>query len=131
MNPARRLGSLVKRAALWAGAAALVLSIIITALGFLAAATFLELTRHTPPEIAAALTGAALLALALLVALIARATLKRLRAKQPPLLAEFGGAFGLATNLLIAIIRRDPKKALIVSLISGALAEYILSDRRK
>jgi len=131
MNLARRFGAMARSAALWAGLATMVLCIILAGLGLLVSAFFMLLARHLGDAPAAAITGGALLVLAVIVGLLGKAILARLRRKQPSLLAEFGGTLGLAIRVFGLVVRRDPKKALIISLVAGALAEYIMSEKKK
>ena len=89
------------------------------------------MARHTDAATAAAITGGVMLVLAIGTGVIGGAYLKRQRDKQPSLLSEFGGLAGLAGQLIGSLVRRDPKKAVIISMILGALAEYVTSDRKK
>ncbi len=131
MTLSRRAGILVKSAALWAGVAIAVLCICLAALGFLIAGFFIFIARHTDAAAAAAITGGVMLGLAVVVGLAGGFVLRRMRQKQPSLISEFGGTVGLAGRLVGMIVRRDPKKALIVSLIAGALAEYVMSEKKE
>jgi hypothetical protein len=57
--------------------------------------------------------------------------LKKTKKQRPSLLSEFGSTVGLATRLIGMLVRRDPKKAIILAAVSGAIAEYVMSDTRK
>lgn len=131
MSLPRRAGYLVKSAALWVGVAVAALCIALAGLGFLIAGFFIFIARHTDAASAAAITGGVMLVLAIGTGVIGGAYLKHQREKQPSLLAEFGGLAGLVGQLVGSLVRRDPKKAVIISMILGALAEYVTSERKK
>jgi hypothetical protein len=82
-------------------------------------------------ERAALATGGALLVAAVLVAAIGAAVLRRMKKQQPGWLSDFGGVVGLGVRLAGMLVRRDPKKALMVAALSGALVELILSDSKR
>jgi hypothetical protein len=126
-----RASAAVKHAALSAGLGLAVLAICLAALGFFTAAFYITVATHVPPAAAAASTGGALIVLALLIAAIGAALLKRAKRRQPSLLSEFGGTLGLSIRLITMLVRKDPKKAVILAAVSGALAEYVLSERRE
>lgn len=77
------------------------------------------------------MTGGAIIALAILIGLIGAAILRKLKKPQPSMLAEFGSTVGLVTKLAGILVRRDPKKAVILAAVSGAIIEYVMGDRRK
>jgi nitrate/nitrite transporter NarK len=131
MNLSRRANHLIKNAALWACTAIAALCIALAGLAFLVTGAFICLSRHTGEASAAAITGAALLILALIIGLAGGYTLKRIRRRQPSLLSEFGGTLGMAGQLAGFLIRKDPRKAMILSVVAGALAEYITSERKR
>ena len=85
----------------------------------------------TTVEPAAAITGGALLVLALIIGLAGALMVRRNRRRLPSLLSEFGGTLALTSRLAMFMVRRDPKKAMIISLVAGALAEYIMSERKR
>ncbi len=122
---------MVKTAALSASMAVAVLCIALAGLGFLVTGLFIWVARHTDYASASAITGGVLLLLAVAIGLIGGVVLRRIRAKQPSMLSEFGGTIGLAGRLMGILVRRDPKKAIIISIIAGALAEYIASDGKQ
>jgi hypothetical protein len=126
-----RANAAVKHAALSAGLGLAVLAICLAALGFFTAAFYITIATHVPAATAALVTGGALIALALMVAAIGAALLKRAKQRQPSLLSEFGGTLGLSMRLITMLVRKDPKKAVILAAVSGALAEYLLSDHRE
>jgi hypothetical protein len=131
MNPLRRLSTLGRNAALWVALMVVVLAMLLAALGFLVAAFEIWLAQQTNPAEAAAITGAGLLVIAVLLGVIGNAVLKRSRARQQTMLAAMGGSLGLAARVIGIAVRNDPKKALILSIIAGAVAEYVASDRKK
>ena len=119
-----RAERLLKHAVLWAWLAVVALFLVMAGLGFLAAALFIWMTTHLGAAAAAAITGAALLGLALLTTLIGGLVFRRLRRRAPHL---FGNAFSLISTLASLgglLVRRDPKRAVLMALVAGALAEY-------
>jgi hypothetical protein len=131
MSIAGRTNAAIKQAAFSAGLGIAVLAISLAGLGFLTASLYVLMTRFFPPAGAAAITGAGLIILAMLIGAIGAGLLKRAKKRQPSLLSEFGGTLGLTTRLITMLVRRDPKKAIILATLSGAIAEYVLSDNRK
>jgi hypothetical protein len=131
MSIAGRTNAAIKQAAFSAGLGIAVLVVSLAGLGFLTAAFYVLMTHSFQPAAAAAITGAGLIILAAVIAAIGAALLKRARNRQPSLLSEFGGTLGLATRLITMLVRRDPKKAIILAAVSGAIAEYVLGDNRK
>lgn len=130
MNLSRRTDILIKHAARRAGLGVAVLCIALGGVGFLIAGFFLWLQRHLGNAPAAAVTGAVLLALALLTGLAGNALLRRARVKQPSLLSELGGTLGLGSRVFALLVRRDPKKAMVLSVLAGALVEYVFGERK-
>jgi len=120
----------VKIAALWGLFAVAVLCIALGGTLFLVAAFYIWLARLLPAAAAAAITGVVMLGLAVLTGWAGQAVLRRRRRAQPSLLAAFGGGLGLAARFLGLMVRNDPRKAIFLSVIAGALAEYITSDRK-
>jgi uncharacterized protein (TIGR02265 family) len=92
------------------------------------AAFYLWVAPHLGAAAAAAVTGAALLIVAAFLALVGRALLRLTKRRPRRLVSELQKAMVLTAKLLL---QRDPKKALIVSLLAGALTEFILSPSRK
>ena len=90
-------------------------------------AFYLWLAPHLGAAAAAAITGLALLAVAACLSLAGGVVMRRMK-RRPGLLSELRTMSGLATQLLLL---RGPKKALLLSLIAGALAEFMLSPNRK
>jgi hypothetical protein len=130
MSLSGRANDAIKHLALSAALGIVVLTVILTGLGFLAAALYITISQRFPPGQAAAMTGAALLAGAILIGAIGGVTLRKLKKPQPSMIAEFAGTFGLATRVIGMLVRRDPKKAVILAALSGAIAEYVMGDRK-
>lgn len=124
MSLTRRAGTLARTAALWAGFTTVALCLVLAALGFLAAALFIWVAAHLGAAAAAALTGGALLLLALAVTLSGRMVLNKLRRSAPGLFDDAIGTFGMVTSLIGLAVRQDPKRAILLSLLAGALTEY-------
>jgi cellobiose-specific phosphotransferase system component IIC len=101
------------------------LCILLAALAFFIAAFFLWAAQHLGGAGAAAVTGGALLVIAVLVGIAGDVIQRRMRrqyqANQP---SDLGRLVGLAARL-------GPKKAVILSVIVGAVAEYLAADRKK
>jgi hypothetical protein len=131
MSIASRANASLRQLALSAGLGVIVLTVILAGLGFLTAATYVQLTQRFPAAEAAALTGGGLIAFAILLGAIGAFTIRKLKKPQPSMLSEIGGTFGLATRLVGMMVRRDPKKAIILAAVTGAVAEYVMSDNRK
>jgi uncharacterized membrane protein YfcA len=131
MNITARARAALKRFALALGLGVAVLAVALGGAGFLTAAYYLHFAQKMPPDRAAALTGATLLAAAVLVALLGAVILKRSRRPQPGWLSDFTGLAGLAVRLAAMTIRRDPKKALVIAAVSGVLVELLFGDGKK
>lgn len=131
MNISGRINGVLRNAALWAGLGVIIVAVVLAAIGFLITGLYMWLLHRLPPELAAAALGGGLLVGALLLAWIGGTVIRKSRRKYPSLLSELGGTIGLAGRLVGMLVRRDPKKALIISIVAGALAEYITSERKK
>jgi hypothetical protein len=131
MTLSRRASILLKSAALWAVLAVAVLCIVLAGIGFLITAFFIWLSRHTDSASAAAITGGVLLVLAITTGLAGGYVLRRSRRRLPSVFSEFGGTIAMAGRLVGFLVRKDPKKAMIISIVAGALAEYITSERKR
>jgi hypothetical protein len=119
----------IKLAAIGIGLALAVLGLALAAGVCFIAAFYLWVAPHLGAAAAAAVTGAALLIVAGFLALVGRAVLRRLTKPRPRrLVSDLQKAIVLAAKLLL---QRDPKKALVASLLAGALSEFILSPSRK
>ncbi len=131
MSISGRTSAAVKQFALWTMLCVISLAGIIAGAGFLVAAFFTWVSQHEGNAAAAGITGGGLLAITVLFGLIGGAVIKKLKKPQPGMLSEFSGLLVLGARLITMTIRRDPRKAIIVSAIAGALAEFITSERRK
>jgi len=123
-SAALRLGAAI-------GLGVAVLVIILAGLGFLAAGAFIHLAHRLGPAEAAAVMGFGLFVLAILVAFIGAWSLKKFRKRRPSMLSEFNATFGLGARLLTLLVRRDPKKAILLAALTGAIVEYLLGDEKK
>ena len=126
-----RASAAAKELALWAGLGIVVLTVVLTAVGFLVASLFIWIDHYRSDTVAAAITGGALFLAAIFIAILGRIILKKIKKPQPSILAEFGGMAGTVGRLAGLLIRRDPRKSLILAVIAGALAEYVTSDNKK
>lgn len=122
MSASRCLSAIARKAALGTGMATATLCIALAALGFFVASFYILLTQHTSPAAATAITGAILLALALIAALITKTIFKKRRHHR---LSDWSELLGIAAYL----IRRDPKKAMLLALLAGAVTEYFAGDK--
>lgn len=118
---------MIKSAVIWICLALAVLCTALAACGFFVAAFYIWVASHLGLAAAAAVTGAMLLVFAAVIALL----LRRLKWRRFGLLTELGSAITVGFKLLKMVVQRDPKKALIVSLVAGALAEYILAPNKR
>jgi hypothetical protein len=128
MNLSGRVSAFLRHYGLAIGLGVTVLCIGLAGLGFLIAGYYVWLTSHFAAAPAAAIAGATLLALAVLTAIIGSALIKRMKKPEGSLFGDAASTLGLGMRLASMLIRRDPKKALILAAISGALAEWLLSD---
>jgi hypothetical protein len=130
MNISGRVNGVLRNAALWAGLGTAILFIALAGLGFLIAGFYIWLAGQMAHAPAAAITGGVLLLLSIFTALVGGAVIRKARVQHPSLISEFGGTIGLAGRLVGLLVRKDPKKALILSAIAGALLEYITSEKK-
>ncbi len=131
MNLSARASAILRHLALSAGMGIAVLFIALAGLGFLIFAYYTWLLSHFASEQAGAITGATLIILAAATAIIGFATIKKLKKPQPSMLAEFGGTISIGFRLATLLIRKDPKKALILAGLAGAIAEYLMNDTKE
>jgi hypothetical protein len=124
----RHAGVWARSAAVWAGFAAVALCLVLAALGFLAAALFIFVAAHLGAATAAALTGIGLLLLALLIMLTGRLCLRNLRNKAPGLFEDAAGTIAMFTSLAGMLVRQDPKRAMLLAVLAGALTEYFTAE---
>jgi hypothetical protein len=129
MDISGRARSALKQSALWAALGVACLCTALAGLGFLIVAFYVWLSMRMGTPAALAVTGGVLIALALLIMAVGAAIIKKTKKRYPGLLTEFTGLFGLGARIIAMTVRRDPRKAIIVSMIVGALAEYITSER--
>jgi hypothetical protein len=131
MSIPARAEAAVKGLALWAGLGMAVLATSLAGLGFLIAGFFLWVHRYNSDDIAAAITGGVLLALAIAIGITGQLVLKRIKRRQPPLISEFTGIIVTAGRIAGLLIRKDPRKSMIIAVIAGAVAEYITSGDKR
>jgi hypothetical protein len=131
MNVSGRLRGSLRAAALWGALGLVCIAILLAGIGFLIDAFYAWQANRIGHINAAALTGAVLLVMALFFAFAGGALIRRAKGPQPTLLEEFSGTLLLAGRIIGLLIRRDPRKALVFSIIAGALAEYMTSERKK
>lgn len=105
-----------------------VLGITLVASACFFAAFYLWVAPHLGRACAAASTGGVLLALAACLALLGSALLRRMKRRPARLLRELQNTLGLVAKLMLM---RNPKKILLISLLAGALAEYMSVPSRK
>jgi hypothetical protein len=130
MDLLRLAGIVLKSAALWAGLAIIVLCLVLAAFGFLAAALFIWVAAHLGGAAAAALTALSLLLLAGLVMIFGGIMLARLRRRAPELFTDSSSTIATITSLIALLVRQDPKRTLLLALLSGALTEYFTAPRK-
>jgi hypothetical protein len=128
---AGRATSVVLRAAAALGIGLAVFAIILAGIGFFAAGAFIHLAHLLGPAKGAAVMGGALFVLAILVGLAGAWSLKNFKKRRPSMLSEFNATFGLGARLLVLLVRRDPKKAILLAAVTGAIVEYLLGDDKK
>ncbi len=121
----------VKHAALWGALVVATLCVALGGVAFMVAAFFMWLLRSLPPSGAAAVTGGVILLLAFLIGTIGSLVLRKIRKPAPDLLGGLAGGLGLASRLVGILVRKDPRKALILSLVAGVLAEYVMSEKKE
>ncbi|MDE8350063.1 MAG: hypothetical protein POG74_11385 [Acidocella sp.] len=129
MNLSGRVGAFLRHYGLAISLGAAVLCIGLAGLGFLVAGYYVWLTSHFEAAPAAAITGGTLLVLAALTAVIGSGLIKRMKKPGGSLFGDAASILGLGVRLAAMLVRRDPKKALILAAISGALAEWLLADK--
>ncbi|OYV39313.1 MAG: hypothetical protein B7Z81_03495 [Acidocella sp. 20-61-6] len=128
MNLSGRVSALLRHYGLAIGLGVAVLCVGLAGLGFLIAGYYVWLSSHFAVAPAAVMTGGTLFALAVLIAVIGSGVIKRMKKPEGNLFGDAASTLGLGMRLASMLIRRDPKRALILAAISGALAEFLLSD---
>jgi hypothetical protein len=127
MSLIRFAGFTLKSAALWVALAITVLSLVLAAFGLLAIALFIFIDQHLGPAPAAALTALALLIIAAQILLAGTLIFSRVRRRTPDLFGEATSTIAMLTSIANLLVRRDPKRAILLSLLAGALTEYFCS----
>lgn len=105
-----------------------VLGIMLAASACFIVAFYLWVVPHVGAAAAAAITGAVLLALAACLALLGSALLRRMKRRPRRLLSELQNTIRLVARLMLM---RNPKKILLISLLAGALTEYMSAPGHK
>ncbi len=131
MNIMGRIKAALLQVALWAGLGIVALCLVLTGLAFLIASLYIWLEHVLPHPVAALITGVALFVVAILILLIGGMVVRKMKKQQPTMKQEFNNTIGTAARLVGLVVRRDPRKALIVSAVAGALAEFVTSERRR
>lgn len=122
--------ALISRAVLALIVAVLSVAFLLGGAGFLVAAAYLVIAAHEGVICAAIIMGGVLVLLAGAVALIGNRALAARKRAQPSLLGEFAGIVTGGVSLVTALIRNDPKKALLLSVLAGLLAEYVTTPKK-
>ncbi|GLR68054.1 hypothetical protein GCM10010909_27350 [Acidocella aquatica] len=128
MSLSRHVSFYARASALWGAMGVAVLALALAALGFFIAATYIWLCGHFTPAVACLITGGTLLALAAASGLIGSAALRAAQARERARLAQFNVTISTALSLAAYLVRRDPKKAIIFSLLAGVLAEFLSGE---
>ncbi len=131
MNITGRIKALVRDIALWTGLGAAILFVALICIGFVVASFYMWMSHLMAHSVAALATAGAGLVLIALMAGLGGMIIAKTKKRQPSMMQEFADTLGLGAKLISVLVRRDPRKAMIVSLVAGALAELITSDRRK
>ena len=131
MNITRRVNAVVRDILLWTGLGVGILFVALVCVGFLVASFYMWMSHLLAHSLAALVTAGAALLLIGLMAGIGGLLIRKTRKPQPRLLQEFSGTIGLGARMVSLLVRRDPRKAMIVSLVAGALAELITSERKR
>jgi len=121
----RQAGFWLRHAALWSTLATGVLCIVLAALGFFMAAVYLALAKPLGAAGAAALNGALLLLFAGLAAGLGALVLAAQRGRRPSTGDSLADTAQAALLMLSGLVRRDPKKALLMAALAGALTEFL------
>ena len=131
MNLARRASFLGKSVALWVTITMVVLCVALSALGLLIAAFIVWLSHLLGFAAAAAIAGAVLLVIAVIIMGVGAFVLRRRRTRLPSLTSEVLGMASLGMRMAAFVIRRDPSKAVLAAMLAGAVAEYFSRNRPK
>lgn len=131
MNITGRITAILRDVALWSGLGVAILFVALICIGFAVASFYLWMSQLMSASLAALATAGGSLLLIALLAVGGGLIIKKTKKKQPSMMEEFSNTIGLGARLVSLLVRRDPRKAMIVSLVAGALAELVTSDRRK
>ena len=125
MSLSRHVGFYARASALWGAMGAAMLALGLAAAGFFTAAFYIWLCGHFSPAASCLIAGGSLLALALAIGLAGTAALRAAHARERARLAQFNLTISAALSLAAYLVRRDPKKAMIIALLAGILAEFL------
>lgn len=125
MSITRCAGFYGKTATLWVTMVIALLCTALTALGLLAAALLIWLDHYFGLAPAVALTGALLLLVTLCIFIGFRLALKQMHNKAPSLGGNLFGMAAMAMRVALLAVRRSPRKAVVLAVILGALADYL------
>lgn len=114
----------LKGAAIWAGLGVAVLCLTLAAFGLLAVALFIFVAHRWGEAAGAAITALALLLVAAQVVLAGALFFNRVRRRTPDIFADTAGTIAMVTSMANMLVRRDPKRAILLSLLAGAVTEY-------
>jgi hypothetical protein len=114
----------LKSAAIWAGLGVAVLCLVLAAFGLLAVALFIFVAHRWGEAAGAGITALALLFVAGLVVLSGALFFNRARHRTPAIFADTAGTIAMVTSIANMLVRRDPKRAILLSLLAGAVTEY-------
>ena len=131
MDITGRINNVVRPIALWFGLGVGILFVALICIGFAIASFYMWVSHHMAHSLAALVTAAAGLLLIVLMVLIGGAIIKKSKKPQPSMMQELSSTVGLAARMVSLLVRRDPRKAMIVSLVAGALAELVTSERKR
>jgi hypothetical protein len=124
MSLLRYAGFTLKSAAIWVGLGVAVLCLTLGAFGLLAVALFIFVAHHWGEAAAAAITAVALLLVAAQLVLAGAVFFHRVRRRTPDIFADAAGTIAMVTSIANMLVRRDPKRAILLSLLAGAVTEY-------
>jgi hypothetical protein len=131
MNITGRITAVARDIALWSGLGVAILFVALICIGFAIASFYMWMSHLMAHSLAALATAGAGLVLIALMAVVGGLIIRKTKKRQPSMMEEFSNTVGLGARLISVLVRRDPRKAMIVSLVAGALAELVTSDRRK
>ncbi len=131
MNITGRINAVVRDIALWIGLGIAILFVALIGIGFAVASFYMWVSHHMAHSLAALVTAGAALLLIAVLAVVGGAIIRKTKKPQPTMMQEFSNTLGMGARLVMLLVRKDPRKAMIVSLVAGALAELITSERRK